>query len=87
LATIRCIPSLEPSRQSRTSSFFDRNSLQELECGRKIADVDSLSSDELSLLEALTSQPELLSEEDIFRVIKLLMDFRQIHKEVKYQSK
>ena len=81
LATVRCIPS-QTAQQSRTESNFDRRSLQELECGKRLSNIGDLLSEDLLQLEALASRPELLTEEDILKALELLRQFKENHQEV-----
>ena len=80
LASVRCLPSkLQNSRLSSkdTGGYFDTSTLVELPCGVTINDVENITTDKLPQLEVLTSQPELLSEDDIRKTTEILQNFQE----------
>ena len=88
MATARCLPSIQQSGQltlEGTGGDFDTSSLLELKCGVTINDVENITIEELSLLEILTSQPELLSKNDVSNVIMVLTNLQnETNEEVQY---
>jgi len=76
-ATVRCLP-IEPGNEgllfgTSVGAHFDAISLHEIECGITLTNIRDISAEKLPrTLESLTSQPNILTEEDIDRATKAL---------------
>ena len=85
LAAIRCLPTQsnnEPKSENNTGGIFDLSSLQELPCGTTLNNITNVTAENLPQLEVLTSQPDLLDEEDVTKASEILANFQSSNEEV-----
>ena len=75
MAAVRCLPG--SSNQNYFGGDFDASSLLEISCGVSLRDLGNGSHQDLSTLEVLTSQPNLLNETEIQTATEVLVSFQK----------
>ena len=76
MAAVRCLPDTS-NEPNYFGGIFDKLSLQEIACGTSLGDLENASFQDLSTLEVLTSQPDLLNETEVQMAAQILTSLQK----------